>query len=190
MFSGIIETKQRVLSARRHGVHLQVSVTMPRVWKIKKGDSVAIDGVCSTVVACKSGSFAVEFMQETLEKTAVGDFEKGRIVNLERSMRVGDRLHGHFVQGHVDAVGIVEHAEKGEITIRAPKVQLRHIAYKGSVALNGVSLTVSKKEKSTFSVSLIPFTLDVTNLKLLKEGSEVHIETDMLSRYLDSLRGK
>ncbi len=190
MFSGIIKAKGKILSAENRDTIRLVLISAPPGWKFEIGDSVSVDGICSTVIVNSSGSFAVEFMPETLQKTTANEFEKGRAVNLERSLRLGDEMHGHIVQGHVDALGIVEDIEHDELVICAPQQAMRLIVQKGSVAINGVALTVAEKKIDMFKVALIPFTLLETNLGSLEKGMRVNIETDILARYLDSLHTK
>jgi riboflavin synthase len=129
-------------------------------------------------------------MPETLGMTTASDFAKGRAVNLERSLRAGESIHGHFVQGHIDALGIVESVKDNEISIRVPATASRYIARKGSVAINGVSLTIAHKKGNVFSVALIPHTRTVTNLARLGSGMHVNVETDMLARYVADLHIK
>jgi riboflavin synthase len=191
MFSGIIQNKSKVLSVTKRKDIVAVTVRLPKGWRFVIGQSVAIDGICSTVVTQKENSFSVEFMPETLRMTTAISFKKGDEVNLERSLRYGDFVDGHFVQGHVEGVGVVRevrHAgESTEITFSIPKQLVRYVAPKGSIAVNGVSLTVARLSKTTVTVALIPHTLGETNLGSITKGGKVNIETDMLARYLNSL---
>lgn len=182
MFSGIIQTMSSVLATAKDGHCLRVRVKKPARWKLAKGQSISVDGICSTVMKVGKGFFEVEYMPETLSKTTAASFQKGRGVNLERSLRYGDLIDGHFVQGHVDNRGVVTKVEKKgrskRVAITPLKSLMSAIASHGSVAVNGVSLTVANKTKTHFTVALIPFTLSHTNLDALKKGDAVNIETD------------
>jgi riboflavin synthase len=188
MFCGIVQHTAPVLRAAAQRGNHRVRIRLPRGWTLRLGQSVAVNGVCSTVSKRGQGYFEVEYMPETLAKTNVGALKTGSIVNLESSLRVGDFLDSHFVQGHVDARGVVAGVRADdmscEIVIRAPKAAMRYIAPKGSVTVNGVALTVASLRTDTFTVALVPYTLAHTNLGNLKRGETVNIETDMLARYL------
>jgi len=152
------------------------------------GASVSHAGCCLTVVETGDGWFAVEVSRETLDRTTLGEWAAGRRVNLERAARVGDELGGHIVSGHVDGVGeVVSVAPEGgsrRVAVRAPRPLHRFIAEKGSITVEGVSLTVNGVEGEVFDVNLIPHTLEVTTLDELRPGSRVNLEIDMLARYL------
>lgn len=187
MFSGIIQAKGRVVSARPQGDVRRVHVKKPPRWKLGLGQSVSVDGICSTVVAQGKDFFEVEYMPETLAKTTAGDLLPGAVVNLERSLRHGDFIDGHFVQGHVDARGRITAVQKTGasrlLTIAIPKSLRRFVAARGSVAVSGVSLTVARVSPASFKIGIIPHTLASTNLGDLKKGDAVNVETDMLARY-------
>lgn len=157
---------------------------------VKLGDSIAVNGVCLTVTALDNRQFSVAVSQETLNCTQ-GLNRTGAQVNLEKAMRLSDRLGGHLVSGHVDAVGTVVKFEPVgeciELIVRAPQPLLRFIAQKGSITVNGVSLTVNRIEGNQFSVNLIQHTLAMTNLQSLSPGMAVNLETDMLARYVARL---
>lgn len=165
-----------------------VVIKKPKGWKIKLGDSISINGVCSTVKNISKNSFEVEYMPETLEKTTAGTFVKGRVVNLEKSLTMNQLLDGHIVQGHIDARGkIIEIREvkKSKVMkIQVPKKVLALIVEKGSVSVDGISLTVVEAKKDWFSVSLVDYTLKNTNLGTIENGAEVNIETDILAKYI------
>lgn len=188
MFGGIIQEKTRVVSAKGKLAVVEVAFSKPKKWKLEKGQSIAIDGICSTVVSSGGETFVVEYIPETLRLTTAKFFDEGRVVNLERSLKYGDFVDGHFVQGHVEGLGVLKKlvAEKNtvEMTISVPKSLAAHIIRKGSVAFNGVSLTVARVSYGNVTVALIPHTLSATNLGLLKEGDSVNVETDMLARHL------
>lgn len=187
MFTGIIEKAVPVHAVRKEGRDLSVSIGKPAVWKLAKGESIAIDGVCSTVVGSTRSSFRILFMPETLRKTTVGSFAKGQRVNLERSLVYGNRVHGHFVQGHIDGavpvVSVVKDARGYFLTLRIPKKLQSFVTARGSLAVNGVSLTVATYARGRATVALIPYTLRHTNLGMLRKGDLVNIETDILAQY-------
>lgn len=193
MFTGIVETKKKVL-LREGAEEAHLRIEKPRNWKLKNGQSISINGICSTVEKITPAWFSVTYMPETLRISTANDFRKGRVVNLERSLVMGERIEGHIIQGHVDGVGIVAgirtRGESKEITIRAPLSLMRFIALKGSIAVNGTSLTVAGRTKDSFTVALIPHTLTHTTLGMLVSGSRVNIETDLIARQLAALHGK
>ncbi len=188
MFTGIIQVTAQIRSVVKINDVLRVRLERPRGWVLAIGQSIAVDGVCSTVIAFDEDSFEVEYMQETLAKTTVGSFQEGMIANLERSLTLRDRIDGSIVQGHVDATGKVEMVlvlgETKEMNISFPSEFGKYIAPKGSIVVNGVSLTVVDTTKEAFHIALIPHTLEQTNLGVLTEGDAVNIEVDMLARYV------
>ena len=188
MFTGIIQSKSKVVSTQKKGSVIQVRLEKPRDWKLVLGQSISIDGICSTVTVLSKEYFEVDYMPETLSKTTAGSFAKGSIVNLERSLTLNDYIDGHIVQGHVDArariAEVVEEGNTRRITIEIPKLLLRFVAALGSIAINGVSLTVARLAGSRATVALIPHTLAVTNLGSLKKGDVVNIEADLMARYI------
>ncbi len=155
---------------------------------LRLGESVAVSGVCLTVRTVESGGFAADLSKETLERTALGALRPGDPVNLERSLRVGDQLGGHFVFGHVDAVGEIERLEPlGEgwtLRVGVPEGFAPYVVDKGSVALDGISLTMCDCTARSFSVALIPHTISATNLGRRRAGDRVNLEADMLARYV------
>ncbi|HYW29821.1 MAG TPA: riboflavin synthase [Gaiellales bacterium] len=156
------------------------------------GDSVAIDGCCLTVVAVDGDRLSFDAVPETLRRTTLGRLRTGALVNLESALRAGDRMGGHVVQGHVDAVGSLASAEpEGDavnMTFRAPDGVLRYVIEKGSIGVNGVSLTVTAFDHESFSVSVIPHTREVTNLGRLVPGDEVNLEADLFGKYVERLQ--
>ncbi|MBW8814619.1 MAG: riboflavin synthase [Caulobacterales bacterium] len=189
MFTGIVTDVGRVRAVRETNRDRRFEIeTGFDTSTIDLGASVSHAGCCLTVVEKGPGWFAVEVSGETLSKTTLGDWHEGRPVNLERAARVGDELGGHIVSGHVDGVGEVLSIESEggshRVRIRVPRPLHRYIAPKGSIAIEGVSLTVNEVEDDVFGVNLIPHTWDVTTLGRLKPGSRVNLEIDMLARYL------
>ncbi len=165
-----------------------MAIKKPKSWKIKLGDSISINGVCSTVKNISKNSFEVEYMPETIKKTTAGTFAKGRVVNLEKSLTLNQLLDGHIVQGHIDARGKIieiQDVKKSKVMkIQAPKKVLALIVEKGSVSVDGISLTVIETKKDWFSISLVEYTLNNTNLGVIEKGAEVNIETDILAKYI------
>jgi riboflavin synthase len=192
MFTGLIEAQGTIVSLRRTGpsARLAIESDLP-LSRMADGESVAVDGVCLTIAARAGTVFEADVIAETLRRTTFGQARAGRRVNLERALRLGDRLGGHLVQGHVDgAPRVLSNASRRgdwKLRVEAPKEIRRYIAWKGSVALHGVSLTVSGVGAGWFEVSLIPETLERTNLGSLRAGSRVHVEVDLVARYLETL---
>ncbi|WP_374472659.1 riboflavin synthase [Phenylobacterium sp.] len=189
MFTGIVTDVGRVRSVRQTNRDRRYEIeTAFDLSTVDLGASIAHAGCCLTVVEKGEGWFAVEVSGETLDKTTLGDWQEGRRVNLERAARVGDELGGHIVSGHVDGVGeVISVAEEGgshRVRIRVPRPLHRYIAPKGSITVEGVSLTVNEVEDDVFGVNLIPHTWDVTTLGQLAPGVRVNLEIDMLARYL------
>lgn len=154
---------------------------------VKVGDSISCDGACLTVIKKDKDKFRVELMRETLKVTKFNGARVGNSVNLELALRVGDRLDGHFVMGHVDGVGMVEEFVGNDLIVKAPQKLTKYLVCKGSATINGVSLTVAGIVKNKLRISLIEHTLKNTNLSLLKKGDKVNIEIDMMARYLEKL---
>lgn len=189
MFTGIIQKVVSIRSVEKTGECLRVQMERPAEWNLVQGQSIAVDGVCSTVVEFGEDSFDVEYMPETLAKTTVGSFQEGAKVNLERSLTLRDFIDGGLVSGHVDAWGkVTEINEQGttrEMQIAFPLELKKYIAPKGSIVVNGVSLTVvDVSEEVLCIIALIPYTLAQTNLGTLGKGDTVNIEVDILARYV------
>jgi riboflavin synthase len=155
---------------------------------LKLGQSVALNGVCLTVTGIDKSKCDFEMIEETTKKTDLGNLKTNGIVNVERSLKVGERLEGHFVLGHVDGVGVIKKIEKKpkevQIWFEVPKNLARFVVQKGSIAIDGISLTVVDVKKNLASVCLIPHTIDVTNFSTRKVGDKINIETDILGKYL------
>ncbi|MBW3660240.1 MAG: riboflavin synthase [Gemmatimonadetes bacterium] len=191
MFTGIVETLGTIQAVEPLGEGRRLRVSAPFADDLAPGESVAIDGCCLTVVRAGEGTFDAEAVRETLKRTIVADYEEGREVNLERALAVGDRVGGHFVQGHVDAVGTVQSIERqGEnryIGLSFPAPDRRLVAPRGSIAVNGVSLTVWEVGVTGIGLSIVPHTWRVTNLRALVPGAGVNLEYDLIARYLREL---
>lgn len=193
MFTGIITDKGRVRSIEQKGDTRAVIETAFDTSKIDIGASVSCSGACLTVVEKGEGWFAVDISAETLSKTALGDWQEGTPVNLERSLCLGEELGGHIVLGHVDGVASIEAIrEEGDsirFEFRAPDELAKFIAPKGSVTLDGVSLTVNEVQGNRFGVNIIPHTQSVTTFGDVKVGHKVNLEIDVLARYVARLQG-
>lgn len=189
MFTGIIEEVGIVEGIEEKNALTTFTVKAEILAKDTKiGASIAINGACMTVTTIKDGRITFDTIQESLDKTNLKDLKEGAEVNLESALRFGEKLEGHLLQGHVDGEGIVhEKNEQNILTIKFPKGMEKYLALKGSIAINGVSLTISHLEAGTFSVALIPHTLEKTNLKNLTKEDKVNLEIDVLARYLESL---
>lgn len=188
MFTGIIQSTGIIAACRRSGGRTLLCVRTSRPSRAAIGSSIAVNGVCLTLARKKKNELWFELIEETRKKTTLGTLPVGARVNLERSLRVGDEVGGHFVFGHVDGVGEVVRAaatpQATHLTIRPPRALMRFIAPQGSVAVHGVSLTVADHTRDTFTVSLTSFTIQETTLGELKKGDRVNIECDMLAKYI------
>jgi riboflavin synthase len=192
MFTGIIEGLGSIVGFDRKTSNrsaAKMKISLGKIAKgLKVGDSVAINGVCLTAVGISKGITEFEMVGETIKKTNLGSLERGDKVNIERSLKVGERLEGHFVLGHVDGVGIISKIEKQsnqiQIWIKLTKELSKYIIKKGSITVDGISLTVVDTLKDQFSVSIIPHTMKITNLRYKKVGDKVNIETDILGKYI------
>jgi riboflavin synthase len=197
MFTGIVDTIGRVAKATRetgNGKRAEgLALTIQSPYRgVKKGESIAVNGACLTVEKVVKGGFTVHAVGTTLGRTLIGDWQKGRIVNLERALRAGDRFGGHFVQGHVDGVGTVERlAEQGDALladIRVPAEVRETTVLHGAITVDGVSLTVNALSGAdVIQVSLVPFTREHTTLGRIAVGDRVHIEADVLGKYVRQL---
>jgi len=188
LFTGLVEATGRVVLLERQGDEVLLRIEAPFASELSRGESVAIDGVCLTAIERADGWFQAVASPETLSRTTIGLRSSGDRVNLERALRPGDRLGGHIVQGHVDGVGVVERirAEGSgrRLRIRVGEDLDDFIVLKGSIAVDGVSLTVAARDERTFEVALIPETLRVTHLGDCSAGTPVNLEVDMMGRYV------
>lgn len=192
MFTGIVAATGKItrLQPLEQGLRLTVAAPALKLGDVAIGDSIAHNGVCLTVIAKSKSSYQVDVSRETLDCT-VGLDQQGGELNLEKAMRLSDFIGGHLVSGHVDGVGEVEKfepaGESHELVIRAPKGLAKYIARKGSITVDGVSLTTNRVKGRTFSINLIPHTVAVTTLKRLAAGAKVNLEVDLIARYVERM---
>jgi len=191
MFTGIIETLGIIKDIRKEDENVNITVSSSLTNELKVDQSVAHNGVCLTVIAIENDVYVVTAIQETINKTNVGDWKTFDVVNLERAMKLGDRLDGHIVQGHVDQIGICKSIEETEGSWRFTfeyDASLNNITIeKGSITVNGVSLTVVDSKINEFSVAIIPYTYEHTNFKNFKIGSKINLEFDVIGKYVAKL---
>ena len=191
MFTGLVETTARVRRVQPDGDGVRLEVETPLGASLEAGDSIAVNGVCLTAVDPSSSGFRADVMAETLRRSSLGPLAEGDAVNLELPLRAGDRLGGHVVQGHVDGTGTVaELRDEGFarlVRIDCEPALLRYVVEKGSIAVDGVSLTVADLDERSFTVSLIPETLERTTLGMASPGRVVNLEVDVLAKYVEKL---
>ena len=191
MFTGLVESTAQVRRVEPDGDGVRLEVATPLAAELAHGDSIAVNGVCLTAVDPAPDSFRADVMAETLRRSSLGPLSAGDEVNVELALRAGDRLGGHMVQGHVDGTGTVaEVRDEGFarlVTIACEPELLRYVVEKGSIAVDGVSLTVASVDETGFSVSLIPETLERTTLGLAEPGRVVNLEVDVLAKYVEKL---
>src|ERR1700679_210604 len=193
MFTGIVIATGRVASITQKDGDLDVAIEAGALdlKRVAVGDSVSVSGVCLTATRIDGGVFHADVSRETLAKTTLGAFAVGRRVNLEPSLRAGDPLGGHLVSGHVDAVGtladLVRDARSWRLSFELPQALMRYVAPKGSICIDGVSLTVNEVSGRRFGVNIIPHTAEATTLGALSSGDSVNVEIDVIARYLDRL---
>ncbi len=192
MFTGIIEKLGRVVATQRRNT--DGTIQIDGGWgltDIRLGDSICVDGICLTVSLLEGGVFTADVSGETLRRTTLGDLRPGDAVNLERALRLSDRLGGHLVTGHVDGTGTINkktrEGDSFQFQFEVSPALSRSLVEKGSVAVDGISLTVSAVKKSSFQVYIIPYTLEKTTLKLKERGGRVNIETDVIGKYVEKM---
>ncbi|MFC4816114.1 riboflavin synthase [Flavobacterium sp. GCM10023249] len=191
MFTGIIETLGTIQSLQKEGENIHVTVQSSITEELKIDQSVAHNGVCLTVVNIENDKYTVTAIKETIEKTNLGDWNVGDKVNLERAMKLGDRLDGHIVQGHVDQTAVCKHIEEANgswyFTFEYDKSLNNITIEKGSITVNGTSLTVVNSKLNEFSVAIIPYTYEHTNFNSFKVGTKVNLEFDVIGKYVKRL---
>jgi riboflavin synthase len=188
MFTGLIEALGKIREIKSQAGGIRLGLTTDLTSALSPGDSLAVNGVCLTVVAADADVVHMDVSPETMRVTTIGGLARGATVNLERPLRAEARIGGHFVQGHVDGTGAIEEIrQEGDaywLTIRFPEFLARGIVRKGSIAVDGISLTVAGVDEHRFDVQIIPFTWDHTNLHAAREGDRVNLETDILGKYV------
>lgn len=194
MFTGIIETLGKIERIEKEQGNVHVTIASQLTNELKIDQSVAHNGVCLTVVAIQDDKYTVTAIQETLEKTNLSDWKVGDLVNLERAMKLGDRLDGHIVQGHVDQIGTcisVEESNGSWYYTFEYDAKLNNLTIeKGSITVNGVSLTVVNSKKTEFSVAIIPYTYEHTNFQNFKVGTKINLEFDVIGKYVAKLHSQ
>jgi riboflavin synthase len=188
MFTGLIEAIGEVAELKPMPSGFRLRVTTPIAPEVAPGDSISVNGVCLTAVSSDDSAINADISPETARVTALGSLSRGALVNLERPLRADARLGGHFVQGHVDATGTIEEmrpdGDSFWLTVRYPALLAPYIVRKGSIAVNGISLTVAGLDERRFDVQIIPYTWEHTNLHLAKAGDPVNLECDILGKYV------
>jgi riboflavin synthase len=192
MYSGIVTNQGTVIKRQLRGTSIRFGFRFRRPEKtIKLGESIAVDGVCLTIAGMVSNGFEADVVRETLQATTLGNLNPGSRVNLERSLKVGDEIGGHFVTGHIDGTGRIRHIEKRKknwlITFEPPKEIMKCLAQKGSIAVDGISLTIQSLTQKHFNITIIPHTLKETTLGRKTVGDLVNLEIDLITRYLKVL---
>ncbi len=192
MFTGIIEDKGKVLRVEYRGKEKRLAIGLPLyLTEVQLGDSININGVCLTVVQKKGQEIELDLSQETLQKTILGELREGNPVNLERALRLTDRLGGHIVTGHIDGIGVIVEKRKErdffQLRITIPESVSRYVVQKGSIAIDGISLTVNEYQGREIQITLIPYTVEKTTLMDKKVGDRVNVEADILGKYVEKL---
>jgi riboflavin synthase len=192
MFTGIIEELGKVRSVEQRGENARIVIEAHTVTEdTKHGDSIAVNGVCLTALDIERDSFAADVSRETLLRSTLGSLAPGVSVNLERAVTPATRLGGHIVQGHVDARGnftsVMDHGESWTMRVAYPKELARYLVFKGSIAVEGISLTIAALTDDYFEVAIIPKTWKVTNLSQLKPGDDVNLEVDVIAKYVERI---
>lgn len=191
MFTGIIEQTGEILAINPAPTSKKFRIEYASSGSLEVGESINLNGACQTVIQISDNSFWVEAMQETLRKSNLNQLQVGDRVNLERSLRVSDRISGHLVTGHVDTTGLIAEIEilpdSWVLKVSFPSELKKYVAPKGSIAVNGISLTIIESEQNLFTVGIIPHTWQKTNLNKLKIGDRVNLEFDLIAKYLESL---
>jgi len=195
MFTGIVEDRGLVQGIEYRGGEKRLTIEIPsHLTEVGLGDSISVNGVCLTVAQKEGTRIVVDLSTETLERTTLGGLRVGERVNLERALRLADRLGGHIVTGHIDGVGWVTEVKRGgdflRLRIKLPKEASRYVVEKGSIAVDGVSLTVNEVKGEEIELALIPYTLEKTTLEERKKGDRVNVEADILGKYVEKILGE
>lgn len=189
MFTGIVESVGKVIGVS--GMRLEIASDLDG---LEAGDSICVNGVCLTIAVAKGSTFEADLSEETIKRSTLGSLQSSSRVNLERPIAAGGRFGGHFLQGHVDAIATVKHVEPRdgsvEMWIEAPPELSRYVIEKGSVGLDGISLTVTAIDKDSFGVSLVPHTLSATTIGEKRIGDTMNFEVDMIAKYIERLLGE
>jgi riboflavin synthase len=193
MFTGIVEAVGKIVAKEAYGADIRLRIATGKLdlGEVKLGDSIAVSGVCLTATALSGDGFWADVSRETLERTILGELERGAPVNLERALTPTTRMGGHLVSGHVDGIGqVTEYRQDGRswrLRIQVPVQLARYIAAKGSICVDGVSLTVNRVEGAAFEVNIVPYTLQETTIASYRVGQRVNLEVDIIARYLERL---
>ena len=192
MFTGIVEELGKIKKIEHGSQSIVLTIEAKKVLEdVKLGDSIAVNGVCLTVTNFREQEFTVDVMPETMRNSSLADLKVGQVANLERALQVNDRLGGHLVSGHIDGVGIIKGKKREDnatiVTIEPPEGLLKYIIHKGSITIDGVSLTVASLDNNSFDISLIPHTSQITILGNKDIGDKVNLEADMIGKYVERM---
>ncbi len=192
MFTGIVEGKGRVIRIENRGVGRRLTVEFPpHLTEVQLGDSININGACLTVLEKRDLEVTFDLSEETVKRSLLGELKEGDSVNLERALKLGDRLGGHFVTGHIDGIGLITERRKErafvQLKVKVPNPLLKYMVPKGSVAIDGISLTINECRGDEISLMLIPYTLEKTTLMSKRAGDSVNLEADLLGKYVERL---
>ncbi len=192
MFTGIIEGKGKVLRIERRGEARRLTVEFPsHLTEVQLGDSISINGVCLTIVEKGNQTSRLDLSEETIRRTVLGELKEGDTINLERALRLNDRLGGHFVTGHIDGIGVITEKKKERdfvnLRVRVPENVSKYVVPKGSIAIDGISLTVNECRGKEILLTIIPYTLEKTTLMDKRAGDHVNLEADILGKYVEKL---
>ncbi len=195
MFTGIIEDRGKVVRVEYRGQEKRLTIGLPHhLTEVQVSDSINVNGVCLTVAARKERAVELDLSKETLQRTVLGELREGDQVNLERALRLSDRLGGHIVTGHIDGIGVIVEKTKEEnffrLRIRIPESVSRYVVQKGSIAVDGISLTVNEYGGEEIEMTLIPYTIEKTTLMDKEVGDRVNLEADILGKYVEKLIGQ
>ncbi len=195
MFTGIIENKVKVIRIEYKGQGKELTLELPiHLTEVQLGDSINVNGVCLTIVEKRGRMIGLDLSSETLQKTVLGELKEGDQVNFERALKLSDRIGGHIVTGHIDGLGVIsEKRKQGDfihLKIRIPKFVSRYVVQKGSIAIDGISLTVNECEDEEIRMTLIPYTLEKTTLIDKRVGGRVNIEADIIGKYIEKMMNR